>query len=175
MVLPVVEQLQRKGVVVAMGGSGLLMSLGLVEGVRDWDLTSDALWEQVEPALAGLVWRPAPCGDGPYASRYRIAIEAGEKEIDLMGSFAIRTEAGVVALPTIVCSQWQGVPVGSPEVWAVAYRLMERHAKADLLSGWLREKGARAEVVDRLLQEPLPAGVVSEAEKWPRMTQIARM
>ena len=172
MVLPVVEQLRRNGVVVALGGSGLLKSLGLVEGVRDWDLTSDAPWEQVEPALAGLDWRPAPCGDGPFASQYRIAIAAGDKEIDLMGEFAIRTEAGVVALPTVVCSQWQGLPVGSPEVWAVAYRLMERHAKADLLSGWLRENGARVEMVERLLREPLPAGVRADVDKWPRRARM---
>lgn len=166
MLLPVVEQLQRHGVVVALGGSGLLQSLGLAEGVRDWDLTSDAHWERVEQALAGLAWRQAPCGDGPFASRYRIAMMAGDKEVDLMGAFAIRTEAGVVALPTVVCSEWQGVPVGSPEVWAVAYRLMGRHAKADLLSGWLRENGARAEVVDRLLREPLPPELRLEIGQW---------
>lgn len=164
--LQVVEQLGRSGVTVALGGSGLLCSLGLVEGARDWDLTTDAPWEQVEPALAGLSWHLAPFGDGPFASQYRIAITAGDKEIDLMGAFAIRTEAGVVALPTVVCSEWQAIPLGSPEVWAVAYRLMERHVKADLLSGWLKTTGARRDLIERLLREPLPEGVRAEVESW---------
>lgn len=162
MVSDVARALERAGITYALGGSGLMRSLGLVEQVRDWDLTTDAPFEQVATALEGLPWERAPHGDGPYATAYRLAVG----EVDLMGRFAIQTEAGIVRLPTVVCGQYEGLPVGSPEVWAVAYRLMERHPKADLLAGWLRQQGARADLVARLLQEPLPPQVRDEVRGW---------
>ncbi|HYG58381.1 MAG TPA: hypothetical protein VD902_10010 [Symbiobacteriaceae bacterium] len=162
----VVQRLTEAGVEAALGGSGLLCSLGLVDSVRDWDLTTDAPASQVEAALAGLVWERSVFGDGPYATAYRLSLKTGDREIDLMGQFAIRTETGVCRIPTVVCSVWQGMPVGSPEAWAVAYRLMGRHPKADLLAGYIRQHGARRDVVERLLLEPLPAPVRSEVESW---------
>lgn len=162
MVHEVARALELASIPFALGGSGLLCSLGLVAQVRDWDLTTDAPFERVTAALAGLPWELAPYGDGPFATAYRLAIG----EVDLMGQFAIRTGAGVVRLPTVVSAQYEGLPVGSPEVWAVAYRLMERHAKAEMLSGYLRSHGARADLVERLLHEPLPASAREEVRGW---------
>ena len=159
----VVAACRQAGVEVALGGSGLLCSLELGDSVRDWDLTTDAPRDKVEEALAGLDWREATHGDGPFRSAYRLSVQVGGAEIDLMGRFAI----GAVHLPTIVTGQWQGVPVGSPEVWAVAYRLMERTPKADALDRYLREHGARTIVVDRLRQEALNPNIRGQIALWP--------
>ena len=50
-VTAVVEALQGRAAVAAVGGSGLLAALGLVERVRDWDVTTDAPTRTVEEAL----------------------------------------------------------------------------------------------------------------------------
>lgn len=166
--LPVIGRLRAAGLECALGGSGLLYSLGLAERVRDLDLTTDAALEQVEAALGALPRSLAPHGDGPFASSFRLSLQAGGAEVDLMGRFAIRTGGGVCHIPTVVCSTWQGVPVGSPEAWAVAYRLMQRHPKADLLSRYLAAGGARRSVVEYLLAQPLPPAVRAEVEAWPQ-------
>jgi hypothetical protein len=165
--LAVTQALTAAGIESALGGSGLLHSLGLIAEVRDWDLTTEASLEQVQRALAAFPLDFPEHAGGRYATGYRIAICAGGVDIDLMGTFAVRTAAGVCHLPTLTCGMWQGVPVGSPEVWAVAYRLMERHPKADLLSEYLRARGARADAVRRLLAEPLPPGLRAEVAGWP--------
>jgi hypothetical protein len=159
----VVAACRRAGVEVALGGSGLLYSLGLGDSVRDWDLTTDAPREAVEQALARFDWHEAPFGDGPFRSAYRLSVQVGGAEIDLMGQFAIEA----VHLPTIVTGEWQGVPVGSPEVWAVAYRLMERTPKADLLDRYLREQGARTFAVELLLREELNPNIRGQIASWP--------
>lgn len=167
MLRPVVERLTSAGVELALGGSGLLLSLGLVQQVRDWDLNTDAPLEQVEAALGAAPRAAAPHGDGPYASAYRLDLNPGGQPVDLMGRFAVRTESGICHMPTVVSGTWRGIPVGSPEVWAVAYRLIGRPQKADLLSAFLAREGARPQVTARLLQEPLPAPVRAEVEAWP--------
>ncbi|QBS37619.1 hypothetical protein E1B22_07260 [Thermaerobacter sp. FW80] len=84
--------------------------------------------------------------------------------MDLIGGFAIRTDGGICRLPALEGGTRQGVPTASPEVWLVAYRLMNRHDRADLLAGYLRRHGAAPDRVRRLLLEPLPAAVRRELE-----------
>lgn len=66
--------LLRAGVRCALGGSGLLLSLGLVDRVGDWDLTTDAPLERVEAALQG--WQAARVAGGrpPHASNYVLRV-----------------------------------------------------------------------------------------------------
>lgn len=160
------RSLSDAGIVCALGGSGLLHSLGLIGEVHDWDVTTDAPLDQVERALARYNVMRLPHGDGIYASAYRLAIHGDAREIDLIGAMAIRTEGGVCRLPAIVAGSYHGIAVGSAEVWAVAYRLMGRAAKADLLAAYLRTHGARAEIVAMLLAQPLPDEVRREVASW---------
>ncbi|RBM21665.1 hypothetical protein DI005_09045 [Prauserella sp. PE36] len=60
--------------------------------------------------------------------------------VDVMVNFALTGPAGVEALPTRVTGEWQGLPIGDPEVWARAYRLLGREAKADLLERYLESR-----------------------------------
>jgi hypothetical protein len=150
----------------ALGASGLLCSLGLHDRVSDWDLTTDAPLDAVRKAVAPIDGRVVPHSDPPFATEYRLAIDGDGPAIDLIGRFAIHTEAGICKLPTVVCATWEGVPVGSPEVWAVAYHLMQRHEKARMLSDYVRRTGARRAVVMHLLAQPLPPEVRSEVTGW---------
>ncbi len=71
-VTAVVAALQAHGAVAAVGGSGLLAALGLVDSVRDWDVTTDAATETVEAALAGVAGAAvttASAGEAGYATR----------------------------------------------------------------------------------------------------------
>lgn len=162
----VVRALAAAGIPAALGGSGLLYSLGLIESVRDWDLTTEAALDQVTAALGALPWRHAPTGDQAYATAFRLSVTPAGAEIDLMGRFAIRCATGVVWLPTIVTGELEGVPVGSPEIWAAAYWLMGRHAKADLLNDYCRRRGVRSEIQAFLQAQPLPEAIRTRVNGW---------
>lgn len=164
--LVVASALAKGQIPFALGGSGLLYSLGLVEQVRDWDFTTDAPLPDVAQALRDLQWHPSVHGDPPFASAYRLSVVTAGPPVDLMGRFAIETDAGICQIPTVPAFAWNGLPMGSPEVWAVAYRLMRRHQKADLLSAYVRNHGGKAVVVEQLLQQPLPADVRLEVRSW---------
>lgn len=163
----VLDRLAGAGIQAALGGSGLLHSLGLVDAVRDWDLTTDATLPEISAALgADIPWHPSPTGDQGYATVNRINITPNGADIDMMIRFAVHCEGGVVRFPTIVMGQFQGIPVGSPEVWAVAYQLIGRPAKAELLHDYLRRHGARSDVRAQLLAEPLPEAARSLVLAW---------
>lgn len=165
----VTERLARSGIAYALGGSGLLYSLGLGQTVRDWDLMTEAPKEAVIAALAELPIEEITSGDYPYASRYKLLIHQEAIQVELFGSFAMHTEAGLCQLPTIVGASWHGVQVSSPEVWYVAYALMQRTEKAELLLAYLREHGVRQDVICQLLALPLPAAiarVLGELTSW---------
>lgn len=154
------------GIIWALGGSSVLIAHGLWEKPpTDWDLNTDADLERVQAALAAFQVEVHPLtGSDNYATTARLTVE---EEIDLMVQFAVRTEGGIVHLPTMVSRTWKGMPVGSPEVWAVAYRLIGRPVKPDLLSDWLATHGADPAVQAQLLSEPLPVAIRAEVESWP--------
>src|SRR5262245_59362199 len=74
-----VGRLETAGVQVALGGSGLLAALGLADRVRDWDLTTDAPYERVTEALAGVPYTPHGA-DALHADR-KLALAEGEIEV----------------------------------------------------------------------------------------------
>ena len=136
----VADALAARSIQVALGGSGLLAALGLADQVRDWDLTTDAEPAEVAGALtaAGLAYSRASSGDGPYATRARLCVDAGDHQVDLIIGFAVRTADGrVQPLPTRVTGWWQGLPLGDPAVWATGYRLIGRAERAAALDRWL--------------------------------------
>jgi hypothetical protein len=79
----VVTALQDHGADAALGGSGLLAALGLVDAVRDWDVTTDADPAVVEAALQsiGATYDIQTGGDGPYRSRARFVVAASDRAL----------------------------------------------------------------------------------------------
>lgn len=131
------SRLKKANIKHALGGSGLMASLGLIKDVRDWDLTTDAEWETVEPLLKGLSYEIKSPTE-LFPSKYLCVIKIGNTSIDLIGGFAVSTNNGVFKVPTLVTGEWEGVPVGSPAVWAKAYDLMGRPEKSKLLLDYLK-------------------------------------
>ncbi|GAB3742227.1 hypothetical protein [Microlunatus parietis] len=128
--------LQAEGWQPAVGGSGLLVALGLADVAHDWDVTVDAPAEAVIAALdrAGLPYRDGTRTDGVYGTDRCLKVH---DHLDLMINFALRGPAGMEPLPTRITGTWHGIPLADPAVWARAYRLLGRTEKADLLQDWL--------------------------------------
>lgn len=158
-----IDRLERAGIVVALGGSGLLAALGLSDRVRDWDLTTDASREQVTAALAGEPYH-ASGGDALHADR-KLAFSDGLVEIIL--GFAFHTPSGVVRIPTLVSERRDGLPLGSPEGWAVAYHLLGRDAKSEALFAHLEARGCGPAARARLMAEPLAPGLAARLAALP--------
>jgi hypothetical protein len=160
----VFDALATHGIVAALGGSGLLLAHGLVATVRDWDITVDDDPARVEAALtgAGLPYHGSLGDTVTYDTRWRIIVDGGDHDIDIMIGFAIRTPGGTVAIPALVDGSWNGMPLASLEAWLVAYRLMERPGKPDLIAHHLKQHGASAPGIERMLREPLPDPIRQE-------------
>lgn len=143
----------------ALGGSGLLCALGLADHVGDWDLQTDASPEDCEAAFAG---RPYERFDanGCHAD-HKLTLQDAAAEIIIR--FAFATPRGVIRIPTRVSGQWRGLPLASPEGWAVAYwllgeldRVPARTVKAERLLVHLATHGADPARLSELLAQPLP-------------------
>jgi hypothetical protein len=132
------------GIEFALGGSGLMYAIGLTQEVHDWDLTTDEPWSKIEPLLKGFDYQYLEA-DEFYATTYRCKFKVGSSNIDLMGHFSIKTQAGIHHVPTTVTQHWQGVPLGDPEAWAHAYKLMGRSEKSKLLFDWVRSNNTKCE------------------------------
>ena len=148
----VIATLERAGIPCALGGSGLLAALGLTASVRDWDLQVDAparlVYPQLDPARTRYVGSDALHADEK--------VELPEDRIEVICRFAFFTPDGIVELPAAIGERREGLPLACAEVWAVAYWLLEREAKAAALLAHLEAQGARAELIDALLAQPLP-------------------
>lgn len=156
-----VAALERGGIPCALGGSGLLAALGLADAVADWDLVVDAPARRVYPLL------------DPARLRYvgSDALHADEKlelpadRIEIICGFAFFVPGGVVSLPAAMGARREGLPLGSAEVWAAAYWLLDRSAKAAALLSHLDRAGADQAVMRGLLAQPLPAELAARLRR----------
>ena len=164
-----VQRLERAGVTCALGGSGLLAALGVEreagagDEIGDWDLTTDASVDEVRRAIGRS--RLQMMGPNGVHADHKIQLRDGEIEIII--GFAILGPAGTVRLPTLVTGRWRGIPIGSPETWAVAYGLLGRYPKAEALFRHLEGRGAGDEARRRLLAEPLPVELSARLRALP--------
>ncbi|HVP15022.1 MAG TPA: hypothetical protein VMS88_05735 [Terriglobales bacterium] len=153
--LEILARLEAEGIACALGGSGLLAALGLADVVRDWDLTAEASLECLIPIARGMPFETA--GSDALHADAKLMFPA--ERIEVIARFAFHVPGGVVRIPTVVTGRWRGVPLGSPEAWALAYDLLGRAGKRDLLLDYLRARGHDRGMVARLLAQPLPEGI----------------
>lgn len=104
------RRLQAARIEAALGGSGLLYALGLAERISDWDLTTDAEPGAVRMALTGFSWEDRTGGQN-FESAGRYVVHVDGEELDLISRSALRSEAGITRLPTIITGWWQGLSV----------------------------------------------------------------
>lgn len=163
-------RLEAAGIPHALGGSGLCAALGLVAKVNDWDVTCDADLDTLARLFADQPHERF--GNSGCHADHKLNLEDGG--IELIARFAFFVEGAVVRIPTIVTGVWQGVPVGSPEAWAVAYALMaelegsaRRRERAELLLLHLGGTGADPGALALLMAEPLPRALADQLLALP--------
>ncbi|MGP0576863.1 hypothetical protein ACTP13_07580 [Paenibacillus peoriae] len=147
-ILPIIRRFEEDEITYSLGGSGLLYYFNLTDLVNDWDLMVECPKDTLLKAIDGYDWIEQDSGDYPFASKYRIHITS--LRIDIIGGFAFYAEGEVVHLPTshIRNREWDGIKVSSPEIWYVAYYLMGREEKSNLILGYLK---THKEIVDKHL------------------------
>lgn len=160
----VTSQLESSNIKYALGGSGMLLSLGLSDTINDWDIMTDAPKEQILKALQHFTIKETTGAEYPFGTEYKLAIHENDPQVEILGKFAIYNDQQLCKIPTIPATIWQGVQISAPEVWYVTYALMERTAKADLLLEYLKGKPANKEVINKLMKEPLPEFIVQQLE-----------
>ncbi|WP_456278431.1 hypothetical protein [Bacillus sp. AK128] len=167
----ITDKLEQHQINYALGGSGLLYSLGLGNRVGDWDLTTDASLEEVTDALYPLPYNLISCGDYPFGTKFKLLFDTNP-EIEIIGGFSIYHEDKLCTLPTIQAFRWKEIYVNSPVVWYVGYMLMGRIVKANLLKTYLINHGADHEAVRILLREPLPDYITKELKGFTIKNQL---
>ncbi|CAG7647215.1 hypothetical protein PAESOLCIP111_05340 [Paenibacillus solanacearum] len=158
----VVEKLEQNRIDYALGGSGLLHSLGLTDVVRDWDLMTDAPKHRVLEALQHFEVTEIISGDYPFASEYKLLIHDKDPQVEITGRFSIYSSKGLCRIPAAAVSRWNGIHVGSPEAWYAAYALMNRKEKAELLLSYLKKAVANQSMIHILMNEPFPDEILEE-------------
>ncbi|WP_407269916.1 hypothetical protein [Radiobacillus sp. PE A8.2] len=71
-VTKVVQALETYDIAYALGGSGLLYSLGLTNDVGDWDITTNETKTKVIQSIATSDYEALACGEYPYGTKYKI-------------------------------------------------------------------------------------------------------
>lgn len=170
----ITTRLDDAGIAWAVGASGLLASLGLVDEVNDWDVQVEA-----DPTAVRALYPDLPHafhGHGGCHADWKLAFQAEQTE--LIPCFAFFVSDAVVRVALHVSGTWRGLPIASPEGWACAYGIMglldepslraRRAARSEMLFAWLAEHGADARRVEELLEEPLPEALASRLAALPR-------
>src|SRR5206468_2214439 len=112
----------------AVGASGLLASLGLVDHVNDWDVQVDASPETVRALFADDAYTFH--GHGGCHADWKLAFDDARTE--LIPQFAFFVPGGVVHIPLHVSGHWRDLPMAGLEAWACAYWLMGEYDTPEL-------------------------------------------
>ncbi|TWT09334.1 hypothetical protein [Planomicrobium sp. CPCC 101079] len=165
----IAQELDKHHISYALGASGLLFALGLMEHreMGDWDLFTEAPHGDVKKALKNFASKDTVCGDYPYATEYKILFNEKGTAIEVAGNFAIYHQDQLCKIPVVISRIWEGIKLGSPEVWYVAYTLMERRASAHLLQSYLQSVGADQKILALLMKEPLSEFLKDALNKFP--------
>lgn len=163
----VTSLLEHAGIDYVVGGSGMLLGLGLTDDVRDWDLMTDASEAEVRAALADTELAEESGPSELYGSGCKLRIEGTNPEVEIIIGFAIRSDRQDCRMPALTAGVRNGLRIASPEVWLAAYALMGRAEKANLLEHHLKQNGADRRAIVRILEEPLPAELAERLKRLP--------
>ena len=142
-VAAIVGTLTERGFPVAVGGSAVLASLGLIDQVRDWDVTCEGDPDEVAQVLdaLGVSWTAPQSAGRPFATGARYVVDAGDHELDVLVNFAAWDGDRIERFPVRTSTTWLGLPIADPDVWTNAYRLIGRPERAAALAS--RDPGYR--------------------------------
>ncbi|WP_243300191.1 hypothetical protein [Bacillus litorisediminis] len=153
-----IEDLEASGLSYSIGGSGLLNSLGFSVPMGDWDVFVDSEKNKVLRALKHWEVEDKSVDSHPlFKSEFLLGVKDTEsKPIEIIGYFKIKTEDGLVPLPSAVHHRWENMNIGHPVIWFVAYTLMGRTEKASLLRQFLEKYPQNDEWIEFYLRMPIP-------------------
>ncbi|MGO1524403.1 MAG: hypothetical protein ACTHV8_12035 [Nesterenkonia sp.] len=138
-VLNLQQRLRENDIPSAVGGSGLLASLGLIDRVNDWDLCVDAEPAEVHALIEELgLSFSRRSRSGIFRTEALFTVYAVDHQIDVLVGFALASPSGTVTIPARVSHRWRGLEMAQPEDWRRAYRLMGREDRAQLLDDYLQ-------------------------------------
>jgi hypothetical protein len=131
----IVAALAARGMPVAVGGSAVLAALGLVDTVRDWDVTVEGDPDTVADILESLGLTAVDLNETvpPFATDRRFVVDGGDHDLDVLVGFALLDRGRPWRVPVRVFRHWRGLPIAHPADWERAYRLMGRTDRADSL------------------------------------------
>ncbi len=165
----VARELNREGVMWAVGASLLLRCHGLAASPRDIDIVvAERDAGKTAAILDRLGARTPGVPQGPYATARFLEYVVDGTSIDVMSGLGIRHDAGVYVYPfdelAIVGSFMAGqaaVPLTALEDWYVLYQLMpDREPRVRAIEEYLTKAGStHLDLVERALRQPLPEDV----------------
>ncbi len=94
-------------------------------------------------------------GGYPFASSYLLELSVGGEEIEVIGRFSLHSEEGICLIPSIVSHRWSDLNLGTPEAWYVAYTLMNRPKKAELIKQHFANVGINEEMKAYFSNKPV--------------------
>jgi hypothetical protein len=129
--------LKKHNISFSLGGSGMLVALGLLPSSErnDWDILSDCHIDKIKSLIVNFKHIQA---QKPYASEYLLKFEYQGEKIDWIGKFAIYDQLNhkhhFTSKPH---SHHLGVPICDPEEWLKVYELLNRNEKVEILRKYL--------------------------------------
>jgi hypothetical protein len=150
---PIVKLLEANQITYALGGSGLLYYLKLIDSVNDWDITVECSKDTLTEVIKRYDWVEQRSGDYPFASQFRLSVDS--PRIDFIGHFALYSESELIPLPVSTLGEWDGIKLSSLEVWYAAYYLMGRKERANLILSYLKTNKEKINVhlINNLLKK----------------------
>jgi hypothetical protein len=129
--------LKKHNISFSLGGSGMLVALGLLPASErnDWDILSDCPMDQILPLLTDSKHiQPQK----PFASEYLLKFEHLGEKIDWIGKFAIYDQNNHLHQFTSMPHSYHlGVPLSDPKDWLKVYELLNRKDKVEILKSYL--------------------------------------
>ncbi|GAA0317908.1 hypothetical protein GCM10008967_05620 [Bacillus carboniphilus] len=168
-----IRDLEYKGITYTIGGSGLLKSLGFPVQMSDWDFFIDVEKTEVLDALKNWDIIEKPSDEHSFfKSKYLLELKNDEgKPIEIIGYFTIKAGDALIPLPAVVHHRWENMKIAHPLVWFIAYSLMGRKQKADLLKQYLNVNPTDKEWIDYYVRQSIPKDIQEVLLQFPTKKQ----
>ncbi|MFC4560162.1 hypothetical protein ACFO3D_18555 [Virgibacillus kekensis] len=169
------ERLNNKRITWSVGGSLLLKFHGLVDTPNDIDILVDEDHINSAKDTLSQIGKPEEAiHKEPFRTRFFSTYKIGSFNVDVMGGFAVKHDAGVYRLPfrksSIVAYEninGVNIPLSSLEDWYILYWLIPgKQEKAALLENHFKINGINCpSLLEKALERPLPREIKDRAKK----------
>lgn len=139
-ILEISERFKAGKINFALGGSGLLYALGLIDEVNDWDLTTNEDFLKVSESLIGLEYTKVEHSN-IFKSDFLLKLTLQNSNIDIIGNFKLALPNGDLhKVSCRISGYWNNIPLADPNEWLNAYQIMGMENKASKLKTYFGQK-----------------------------------